>query len=190
MSNQLESLETYHKIADRLIATFGQPWMHDDKYKSILITNLVKSDQEYKNNMGTSLATYRFGGWKFAKMKMFQLKKREQYTVSLNMTLAGKNSEYTKNDDLYSVLPSNEPEPIEVAIAQEDMIDKEKFIDSILTHPELTEIEKVYLRMIYKNGLSHTVIAEKLGVTKQAVSFTEQKALRKLRGIYNVEKSK
>lgn len=173
---ELDTLEAYDLVADKLIARFGQPWMYDDKYKSILIANLVKSDTDFDSTKGASIKTYRYGGWKYAKMKMFQLKKREHNLASLDSV--------TSEGPLYSRLASKELEAIDTIMAEETERGQTNLINSILNSEKLTKVEKNYLRMIYQQGLSHSVIAEKLGVTKQAVSFTEQKALRKLRDIY------
>jgi RNA polymerase sigma factor (sigma-70 family) len=142
--------------------------MYDDKYKSILITSLVKSDIDYRDNLGASIETYRFGGWKFARKKMIQLKNKNKREVSLSL------AEDSSTDD----------EPITAIIREENRISKSNLIQSILTDEALTNLEKKYLEMIYSQGLSRSQIAKMLGVTKQAVSYTEQKALGKLREIY------
>jgi DNA-directed RNA polymerase sigma subunit (sigma70/sigma32) len=177
LDNKLESLEAYHLMADKLIAKFGQSWMYDDKYKAVLIQNLVKSDTEYKSNTGASRATYRFGGWKFARLKMLQMRRREKSLVSLNSSSDG-------NEQLYKTIAANTNEPVQELIENEGTAANSGFIDSILNNEVLSQVEKNYLKMIYKDCIPRNEIATMLGVTKQAVSFTEQKALRKLREVY------
>jgi len=169
------SLTKYDKLAEMLIARFGQSWMYDDKYKSILITNLIKSDNDYDPNKG-SLSTYRFGAWNYAKLKMYQLKNRERNLVSLNQT--------TVAGPLYTAIASNEIEPLDDMVNIESNNAISNLVMSLLNDQNLTPVEKKYLNLIYKEGLTHNQIAEMCRVSKQAVSFTEQKALRKLRTIY------
>lgn len=173
----METLDVYTKIAEKLISRYGQPWMLDDEYVGIIINNLIKSDIRYNNKKGASLRTYRYGGFLFSVKLLYKLRKERMESVSLD------NPDYN-GESRYEGIASTEKEPSENLMDLEDFSKESQFISNLITTKELTPREQEYLNLIYINGMTHNEIAEKFNVSRQAVSYLEQKALAKLRDIY------
>ncbi len=167
----------YVKIAERLISSSNHPWMLEDEYIGIVVHHLIISDMSYDSTKGASIKTYRYKGWLNAKKRIIEIRIKRGKTVSLHDINHLVDSEFDIADGRVKAPEDN-------LIANEDEEFHDKTIKDLINHESLNPKEKLYLKLIYVDGKKQLEIAEMFKVTKQAVSFTERKAIRKLKELY------
>lgn len=173
----METLEEYTRIAEKLINKYGQSWMMDDEYIGLIVHNLIKSDIKYNDSKGTSIRTYRYGGFLFSMNVIYKKRKERQTSISLD------NPDFN-GDSRYEGIASTEKEPSENLIEIENFSSESRVVRSLINSKELTNRERQYLTMIYIDGISRDAIAKQFNISRQAVSYLEQRALTKLKEIY------
>ena len=164
----------YTKIAEKIISSSRHIWMLQDEYIGMVVNHLINSDSKYDSSKGASVEGYRFRGWLNAKKRILQLRMKQYKTASLDAYL----SDTRDIKDSRVDTPYMEIEKREIEDA------KSKVVKELINHKSLNPKERLYLKLIYIDGKKQIEIAEMYKITKQAVSFTEQKALRKLRSLY------
>ena len=173
----METLEEYTKIAEKLINRYGHPWMMDNEYIGLIVHNLIKSDMKFNSNKGISIRTYRYGGFIFSMNVIYKHRKERMSSVSLD------NPDFN-GESRYDGIASLEKEPCENLVDVENFSHESDTIRTLINTKELTPREREYLKMIYIDGMTHNEIASHFDVSRQAVSYLEQKALTKLKEIY------
>lgn len=160
----LLSLDEYTQMAIRLISSDKlNLWMLQDEYIGTVINYLVKADMTYDSDKGASLKTFRFNAWKQAKFCILLDRKRM--------------SKYIDLDSIGDI-----PKSIDKISSENDKT--QKIFNEVLGCPELTATERKYLTRLYSDGEIPKKLCKKLKISKQAISYTKQRALNKLRDIY------
>ena len=163
------TLSEYITIAEKLISSSGCRWMLQDEYIGIVVNGLIDSDNKYIKGAGSSIESYRYGGWLNTKKRIFFLNKARFKNQSI---------ETLTNQLSVSVPPCDE------LIQREDAGFLSSTINDIVNNEHLTETEREYLRLIYVDGKKRIEVANLFNITRQAVSFVERNAIKKLRGLY------
>lgn len=173
----METLEEYTRIAEKLINKYGHPWMMDDEYIGLIVHNLIKSDMKFNSERGISIRTYRYGGFLFSMNVIYKHRKERMSSLSLD-------NPDVNGESRYDSIASTEKEPSENLVEIENFDYESNTVKSLIESKELTNKERQYLKMIYIDGMTHNEIARHFNVSRQAVSYLEQKALTKLKEIY------
>ncbi len=171
---ELLSLSEYTKIAVKLLRKFTPLYMMSDENVGIVVNYLINSDLKYDPNKG-QLKTYRYNGFVNALRKIRTFSKSQ--LLSLDET-------FSSGENRYSTVPDTTLEPSELVSNEESLEVQSHLVEQLLNNDQLTKTEQKYLKMMYVDGLSMLKVSEICGVSKQAVSYTELKALKKLRTLY------
>ena len=170
---ELMTLDEYTKLAVRLMNYAKvKPSLITDDNIGLVVRYLVNSDMKYDQNK-SSLRTYRYHGFKHALSKIFE--KPKNSTISLD--------DMVDSQSRYELVSSNDKTPLELFELQEDETNGTTRLLELVNHPVLTPKEKEYLHLTYVEGLNQREITERLNVSKQAVSESLIRAIRKLKEV-------
>lgn len=149
-----------------------KPSLITDDNIGLVVSYLVNSDMKYDPSK-SSLRTYRYHGFKNALSKIFE--KPKNSTISLD--------DMVDSQSRYELVSSSDKTPLELFELREDEENGTTRLMELVNHPSLTAKEREYLHLIYVEELDQKEIAERLNITKQAVSFTLIRAIRKLQEV-------
>ena len=157
-----EYLSESRNIILKYAGSYSQKLVRDSDAVGSIATTLALADNSYDISKGTKKSTWRIQNGIY---KILHLIKdiKDNHTISLDS--------YLHNEDGHKIDFAERP-PVEEG-NYDEIIEKNKGI--------LTEKQVQYLNYIFKDGLSQKEVGQKMGVTKQAVSFSLKRATRKLK---------
>jgi RNA polymerase sigma factor (sigma-70 family) len=166
MTNNEMTLKDYLSLSKTLILKYGrgykQKLIQDENAIGEVAFSIMRADQIYNPGKNTKPSTWRIKQAIYKILHLIKEIRDQSHIVSLDQYMNGNGHK----------LDFTEEPPI-LENDCEDIIETNKGI--------LTEKQTQYLNLIYKDGFSQKEIAQQLGVTKQAVSFSLKRAERKLK---------
>jgi RNA polymerase sigma factor (sigma-70 family) len=160
------TLSEYLLGARKILNIYGfSHHKNDEDAISFVAYYMMKADQTW-DGVSSSKSTWRFNQARYAIFKLKAKHKKQKKILSLDKKI---NTKSTRGVCLHNIIPS--PQKINICIDEILTIAKNRLSD--------TQYQCIFMR--YVNDMKLHQISNKLGITKQAVDSSIQKALEKIR---------